>query len=130
MIETGNGIIVFDPYEHMPSYGENSIKAVLKRDCLNMHIYYDGYNKEEEIILKFPSTKFFLKTLFPGENIIKLHYTDKNDKLGTGGLIEYPNSELIKLSSLYNDNLTHYKMIFLSENLSFDIISEKYIFEI
>lgn len=60
MIKTGNGIMVFDPYKYMLDYGENSIEIILKRDYLTMHIYYDGLNdREEKIILNFPSVNFF-----------------------------------------------------------------------
>ena len=127
MIKTGNGIVSFDTYNYIPGYGENSIEVSIKRDDLTMYIYYDGTKGDEEkIVLHFPGVKFFLKTPFPNKKIIDFDYSNSDRLLGLGGLIEYPNSDLINLLSTHNKNLTHYKIIFFAENLSIDIVSEKY----
>ncbi len=125
MINVSNPIIVFDPNEWLPSYGESRITLQYENDTLILNVFFENEQKVESyrtIVFKNPT--FFHLASCPGVDPFNFKYS-KSSCLSC--LLEYRNSELSNqwashFSSNKND-FRHYLILFHSTNQRLDVIA-------
>jgi len=128
-MEAGRCIKVLNPYEWLPSYGENSIQIYMDGTDLTILVAYDsedGVQKQKKI--KFEKVVGFYKGSFPGPKMLGVTYNTKDDeKNSIGNIVEFPESEAARIWTAHYQgiwNVKHYKWIFLSENIMLEIFAE------
>jgi hypothetical protein len=128
-MEAERQIVVLDPYQWMPGYGENSVEVFTKKgEGLTVVLAYDseeGGEAEKEI--KFKKVASFSFGAFPGSTV-KAEY---NKDTPLSSLIEFQNSkdarawvEYYKSHANYDRVIKHYSWIFTSENLVLEVFAE------
>jgi len=130
---------ILDPYEWLPGYGESRVSFRSVGADVVLEIEYDGADigtdGAEEIPsltreLRFKGARSFMKTPFPGEPMFEL--SGKPDALSLGDLTEFEESEFLErtteawrsVSSHAPPLLRHFCILFLSENLAFNVLAE------
>lgn len=129
-MKSGVAISILDPYEWLPTYGENAVSVESKGLALVIKIEYEMEDEYQTIYcreLRFDMVCAFCRTAFPGISTLNIDY-DKNIKAPSiGVLTEYPNSEA---ASAWNNHfrgsrqIKHYKIVFLSENILMEIFAD------
>lgn len=128
-MKSGIAVSILDPYDWLPSYGENSV-SIESRDLefiVKIANENQGPNYRE---LRFDKVCDFHHTSFPGLSRLDIDYSSDARTPLTGTLIEYPDSEVaIAWSRHFGGirHIKHYKIIFLSENISLEIFAENVI---
>ncbi len=128
-MKSGFAISVFDLYEWLPSYGENSVIVESKGLDLTVKIEYeseDDYQINYCRELKFTKVCAFYRTALPGVNILCLNNDNNSEIPPMGSLIEYPESEAAKAwNQHFGDSrqIKHFRIIFLSENILMEIFA-------
>ena len=121
--------IILDPYQWMPSYGENAIRYSFSDLTLSLILVFDtdiGV-KEKEII--FYGVRWLKHSSFPTPELVKINYIDDKDVMASGCLVEFLDSDAGQLFNKHYKkifNLKHFVWIFLSENIRFEIICEEF----
>jgi len=129
-MEAGQCVEVLNPYDWLPGYGENSVKICTKELDLVVLVAYDGEDGEQqEKKISFKNTCGFYKGSFPGPSLLEIsnNVEDKENLIVSGRLVEFPNSEAASICDKYYQgarSFKHYKLIFLSENVSLEIFAE------
>ncbi|MBG0670578.1 hypothetical protein I4P15_19220 [Enterobacter roggenkampii] len=129
MMKSEIAVSILDPYDWLPSYGENSV-SIESRDLefiVKIANENQGPNYRE---LRFDKVCDFHHTSFPGLSRLDIDYSSDARTPLTGTLIEYPDSEVaIAWSRHFGGirHIKHYKIIFLSENISLEIFAENVI---
>ncbi len=125
------GKIIFDPYDWLPGFGENSVSFSSHGLDVTLDIEYDadepdlGEYGRRKIIFK--SVCAFCSTAFPGIGILDIEYSPEDKDLPSGALIEFTDSELARKwegESSRQRKVKHYRICFLSENIRFEIFAE------
>jgi len=128
-MNSGPAVSIFDLYEWLPSYGENSVTVESKGLDLTIKIEYDSeneYQKNHCRELQFDKVCAFYRTAFPGVSILNLDYDKNAESPPMGALIEYPESEAAYAWNQHfgaSRQIKHYKIIFLSENIIVEIFA-------
>jgi hypothetical protein len=129
-MKSGIAVSILDPYDWLPSYGENSVSIESRGLEVIVKIEYDAANENQGPNyreLRFDKVCDFHHTSFPGLSRLDIDYSSDARTPLTGTLIEYPDSEVaIAWSRHFGGikHIKHYKIIFLSENISLEIFAE------
>ncbi|EOL8968080.1 hypothetical protein ACM92D_004139 [Cronobacter dublinensis] len=128
-MKSGAAVSILDPYEWLPSYGENAVSIESKGLDLIIKIEYDTENEYQTIHcreLRFDMVCAFCRTAFPGVSILNIDYDKSAKAPSIGALIEYPNSEAAFAWNKHfcgSRQIKHYKIAFLSENVLMEIFA-------
>jgi hypothetical protein len=133
MLESGRCVKkVLDPYDWLPGYGENSVNIWIEGLELTVFVAYDGENDvQQEKEIKFKNVSSFYKGCFPGPGILGISYNNTEDPenfIISGCLVEFPESRAAQILNKHFNNIRsikHYKMVFLSENVSLEVFAEE-----
>ena len=128
-MEAGRCIKVLNPYEWLPSYGENSVQIYIDGMNLTVLVAYDGDDEaQQQKKIRFNKVAGFYKGSFPGPKMLGVTYNTKdNEKISLGNLVEFPESEAARIWTIHYQgiwNVKHYKWTFLSENIMLEIFAE------
>ncbi|MBX9448151.1 hypothetical protein [Dickeya chrysanthemi] len=128
-MKSGTEISILDPYEWLPSYGENSVSVESKGLDFVIKIEYDAEDNNQTIYcreLRFDMVCAFHRTTFPGVSILNIDYGKSAEAPLLGSLVEYPDSEVaLAWNSHFGGfrQIKHYKIVFLSENIQMEIFA-------
>lgn len=117
---------ILDPYDWMPSYGENAIAIRTEGTDLLVAISYDGENGPSERHLLFQSVCAFYVQTFPGPSMLK-DQPDDAAPLLRGLLVEYPGSEIaLKWRSHFGPTREprHFAIAFSAENRLLVVVAD------
>lgn len=129
-MKSGTAVFILDPYEWLPSYGENAVSVESNGLEYVIKIEYDAEDECQTIHyreLRFDSVCVFYRTTFPGVSILNIDYDENVEAPSIGALIEYPNSEAAFAWNKHFSGLRqikHYRITFLSENVSMEIFAD------
>jgi hypothetical protein len=129
--------LVADPYEWLPPYGETAVSVLALGSDLRISIDYDSTDADRYRLMRkdilFSGVSCYHKELFPGPALLEIAYAC--DKFDAGLLIEFVPSELAEAvknmstaSGLVQD-VHHYRIAFLSENVKFDVLAKAVVIE-
>lgn len=118
---------VYNPYLKLPSYGENRTKLLYDESNLELTIFYDNENdendfEEKSIEINFSGVCFFAFSGFPGVKVTNIEYDTYSD---INSLVEFEYSEVKLKWEKHFDNLftyRHFKIFFTSSNESLEVI--------
>jgi hypothetical protein len=118
--------VVYNPYQILPSFGENEIETSYIDSNLLLKITFDDAKtgQEDSLEIEFEHAVFFKVASCPGIDGMDIEY-EYGDKLSS--LIEFTDSEFkIEWEKHFNNlyKLHHYKILFLSANKSLEVVSE------
>jgi hypothetical protein len=128
MREAGRYIVVLDPYEWMPGYGENSVEIFTRRtEGLTVVVTYDREEGgEEQKEIKFTDVSYFSLGAFPGSTVTE----ECSKDTPWTSLVEFPDSkrarawmEYYKEFAHYDRVVKHYLWIFMAENLVLEVFA-------
>ena len=117
--------IILDPYQWMPSYGENAIRYSLSESNLSMVLVFETDTGISEKDFIFSGVRWFKHSGFPSPALVNFNYIDNDHVMISGSLVEFLDSEAAyHLNRHYKNrfNLKHFVWVFLSENIKFEII--------
>jgi hypothetical protein len=127
-MKAGRPKMVINPYDWLPSYGENAVTLCTKGGDLSLIIGFDGADggiSQREFLFKGMSA--FMQTAIPGINWLGITYSE-NDPSSLSALIEYPESEAaLAWTRHYGDGriIRHYRIVFLSENTLVEVFARE-----
>lgn len=125
----GFSVSIFDLYEWLPSYGENSVTVDSKGLDLTIKVEYDSEDEHQTNYcreLKFNKVCAFYRTTLPGVSLFNPGYDNNSETPPMGSLIEYPKSEVAYAWNQHfgeSRQIKHYKIIFLSDNISVEVFA-------
>jgi hypothetical protein len=124
MTKSGEAIVVLDPYDWLPGYGENGVEAHSEGLDWKVEITYDDSSADNQRwrrTLVFRGVCCFCQALSPGGPTLSVDYPPSGDNLGA--LLEYPDSQAALGWRSYlagfarsADDVKHFAMVFLSAN--------------
>lgn len=130
----GDATVVHDLYQWLPAYGESNVLFYSQGADLVLEVEYekDHYSgvRVAKIKMVFSFAAYFCKSPFPGEGLVELDWG--KEKVSMGSLVELRESEALRrannswadVSVGEGSGLRHFYVAFLSENVSFHVISE------
>jgi hypothetical protein len=121
-----NAVVVFDPSEILPSYGENRISASYDGRKLLLSVFFDGADGESNISFVFENTCFYKMGSIPGVDDTTIRYEKYNS---ISSLVEFEYSDFKnKWEENFNHlfKLRHLKIFFLNENKFLEVICESF----
>jgi hypothetical protein len=127
-MKSGRPIVVVDPYDWLPGYGETGITVHSQGVDWVVEIEYDdpSQNGLWKRDLRFNSVCCFYRASFPGPRVLDIDYDPTADtKLGS--LCEFPDSEAALAWREHFGKtrmVKHYGIWFMSENLSIQVFAE------
>src|SRR5580704_5217269 len=128
-MKSGHPIIVINPYDWLPGYGESGV--VVRSQGLEwiIDIMYDDSEQVELLKreLRFHGVCCFYQASFPGPSLMKVD-SETGDTLGT--LVEYAESEAARAWKVHFGNtriIKHYGIWFLAENLVIQVFAERFV---
>ncbi|SRX75273.1 hypothetical protein AEQU3_02267 [Aequorivita antarctica] len=118
-------IIIFNTDLFFPSHGENKIDLSYNDGNLNVNIYYDSKESNEECTINFlfKHTCFHRLTNFPGVSDSLINF-EKYEKIDS--LIEFKNSDYKLQWEKHFNNLfkfRHFRIFFINANHYLEVIS-------
>lgn len=128
-MNAGTEITILDPYEWLPPYGENAISVESQGLELTIKIEYDAEDESHDVCyreLRFKMVCAFYRAAFPGIPALAINYIKSSEQTAPGFLIEYPDSETAQAWQGHWGHarqVRHYKIIFLAENVLFEIFA-------
>jgi len=132
MMKSGEPIVVLDPYDWLPGYGENRVAAYSEGLDWKVEITYDDPSPHDQRLrraLVFTGVSSFCLALFPGGPTLGVDYPPSGDNLGA--LLEYPDSQAALGWRSYfagfgrhADDVKHFAMVFLSANQWIQVLAE------
>jgi len=118
---------IFNPYDYLPTYGENKLDLFFKNGKLRIDVYFDSSNgNENKFSISFNKTVYHLYQDFPGIVMSKInhpHYLDFDN------LVEFEVSNVkTAWEKHFNGKfkLRHFKIFFTSQNKLLEVISEDF----
>lgn len=88
-MKAGRWNVVMNPYDWLPSYGENSISQTSIELDLTITVEYDGNDGcSQRKVLMFTETSFASRASFPGPKMLDLEHSEKMtpESLGCGAI--------------------------------------------
>lgn len=125
-MNTGNCIEIINPYEWLPSYGENRVELRTESLSLIITVEYEEENltrKKKELL--FSGTCAFYRASFPGPYLLNIAHNDKG-ATHLGSLVQYLESDAaLAWTRHFGDGriVKHYRVAFLSENVLLEIFA-------
>ncbi len=133
-MRTGHPIVVLDPYEWMPGYGESGVETRSEGLDWIVEITYDDNTRTELLKrhLRFLAVSAFYAAAFPGRSVLDVEYGEDAPRDCLGSLLEFPNSEAAAAWTDYwrkswpdtKRVIKHYSIQFLSENQTMEVFAE------
>jgi len=129
MMEAGCCIEVFNPYDWLPGYGENSVQTFMQGMDLMVVVSYDGENGEEqEKKIEFKGVSCFYRSSYPGPSMLGISYNvEDKEGISISRLVEFPDSEAARAWEEHYRSarkIKHYKWGFCAENVMLEIFAE------
>jgi hypothetical protein len=128
MLKCNKPVEVFNLDEILPSYGENRIEICYKNNDLILSVFFDGEEDESVLIINFQTVVFHKVENIPSAGTYGIIY-EKNPFISS--VVEYQKSELNEKWKQINNHLFdfhHYKLFLSQENVSIEVICEKFSF--
>lgn len=140
-MKVGRPAVIFDPAEWLPPEGESRVAFNSVGLGVTLSVEYEKCitgSDEQEIVnlykreIIFGYASYFMKFPIPGRSIFQLDQQSKKRPLGP--LIEFLDSEFAESCQTddvmrFNNTMPkirHFSILFLSENLRFDVLAEEY----
>jgi len=121
-----NPSIIFDPYEFSPPFGESKVEINFKNGNLELSIYSSESEEQFMQTVLFNNVVYYLHQSLPGVTLSKIKYPKYDD---FEKLVEFEFSEAKDAWRKHFGNLfkfRHFRIVFLSENQSLEIIAENF----
>lgn len=123
---------IFNPYDWLPSYGENGVTFTEVNKTLFITISYEDMESDYEIRKRdivFRSVYSFCVSSIPGPNFFEIEINDSTKGRPLGSMVEFEYSDIsekwkMHLNGPGNIIVKYFSMFFLSENKRIDVVAE------
>lgn len=133
-------ILLMNPYEWLPGYGESKILFFSRGADVIIHVEYERHDEDAEKAdgahrfkreFVFQNVRNFLRSPFPDISFFELVGDSEGVRLGE--LIEFLYSDLVRVSLEAHppapdrsSQIRHFSIQFLSANVAFHVLAEEF----
>jgi len=124
-VKLSNPRKVFDLDDFLPADGEDSFDISYSQGDLNLDIYYEPDDSEEELCkrIRFTKARHFFKSPFPGVSFFNC--VDDKDLSLLNSIVEYEQSELLEKDSASpgSAGYKHYRLFLHSSGVVIYVVA-------